>query len=307
MKTFLKIFAAILALAVIAGIVFAARRADSEQQYSDPEKQELSELKRERVELLAEIEEREQKLERQHIGVGHMMLMFISPDEQIFTEVYPDSKGLPAGIVISPSAMPGDEGFLSWDQLRELLDAGWELCLGLGDADAVSDWHRQMQEAFTESGVDLPSTVYLTDREYDDSLGSELKALGYTIVIHHGEAGGISNIKVEDGFWLPGAVGWYCEGSSSMPKSIAANGGSLVFTLGVAGGIGDERYDHARYVALIERLLYFEAQYGMKTATPSAAFDYYTELSKLGEIEDEELSRLKELLDECERKISKLE
>lgn len=307
MKNSLKIAAAILAIVFIAGIFIIARYADRAQSSfeGDSKEEGLAELQAERLELLSKLEDRKEELSREQVGDGHMMIMFTSPDELIYTDVYPISAGLPGNIVLWRSDMPSNDGNITWDQLRELTGAGWGICLGFDGEDDPSAWSDEMQNALSAEGISSPSAVYLADGKYTDSLGAALKNLGYNTVIHHGETGELSCTSVTDNLWLPGAAGWYSENSSSMPKTIAQNGGSLVFTVGF-NSEGTERYDHERYASLVNRLLSFKEQYKLETAAMSTAFNYYvtlTEANNKRDAEDTEIVRLEKLLDECERKL----
>lgn len=307
MNKILNIAGAVLAFAVLIIIFSFARSIDSRQATYSEEQIRLSKLQASRAKIIDRQNDRISELEDESRGDGHLMLLFTEPDAHIYSDIYPISDDNPCNLLIDLSDLPGEDGNLTWDEIHSLLDAGWGLCLGWDGSSDLAQWHDQMQQIITDFELPDVPYVYLTALCYTDEIKDSLYSLGYHTVIQHGETGEISCTALQNDIWLPGAVGWYSENSSSMPKSLAYNGGSLVFTIGFT--YSDEIYDQNRFLSLIERTDYYKESCQLSVCSVESSYEYYKELTnKTSDIyNDSVLIAIQEELDEVDKQISELE
>lgn len=296
MKTLLKAAAVFLAVIAIAALYFAAIYADSRRGRVSAEQVELAELQSKRVELTKEKQELENSLEKEHKGTGHMILLFTQTDERVYTEAFPAASDIPCSLLLTPDNLPDSDtkgttaaadnkdgkkpsAKLSWEQIKELSGAGWGICLGWDGSAEIKEWHEQMQKALADAGMPVCTAVYLNGTKYKEENGKRFSELGYKTVIHHGEANGndLSCTAVENSLWLPGAIGWNAQNTSTMPKTLAADGGSLVFTIGYDNT--DEMYEAERFTSLIAKLKEYRDAEELFACTPDSAYEYYEKLT----------------------------
>ena len=286
-----------------------ARRADSQRFVIDPEQIELSDLSEEAVALTHQIDSLKEKREKQLTGSGQMSVIFTEPNERIYSEAYKMSNDIPFVVLISENDLPGSDGNLSWTQLSELIDAGWGLCLYWDGSTEPEVWDSNMRQLLADHHLDEVKSVYFPKNNFITALAAEFAALGYHTLVHHGENGLPTSCTSIDeaGLWLPGACGWSSQGSSSMPKNTAINGGSLTFTINYSQE--DELYEEERWHGLMEVLTKYRNENGLVVGTLEGGYDHYAALAKAnstGTLYDADIASLQEQLDTVRKRIAEI-
>lgn len=168
-------------------------------------------------------------------GKGTLTLLCMDMTEDIYTVIYPQMKeyGYIAMLAVSETAMPGEEGCMEIAQVRELLDAGWCLCLHRKEESDPEEWLTEMQQRLEALGLEMPEQIYFERGTYRNEYDEVLTEHGLTAVVHHQETGlQALTTQTEDGIWHIGAWGWNQENARESMEQATQMGAGLVFTIG---------------------------------------------------------------------------
>ncbi|MBR5094613.1 MAG: hypothetical protein IK095_05920 [Oscillospiraceae bacterium] len=225
-------------LAALSIALLVIERQDREmKQRLETLREEASDLEKQRDELVAlrDREERDYHTATQRKATEQ--LLFLEPDERIYSELAPILReaGCVGNIGLSGVLLPGEPGAIGREQLDELLAEGWELCLICDSGEDFADWDRQIAQRLAQAQIEKPRAVYFAEGLYSGALEEEILACGYTVAIHHGEDG-VPAIAGDagEGPWLPGAHPWNFAGIKTQINSNIRKGGDQVFTVSFA-------------------------------------------------------------------------
>lgn len=303
----LKFVGVFLVVALLGVMLWFARAEDSRLAQVDSRQKDYTILSDRKAALSKQISVLEQDREQMKIGNGQMILLFTEPDERIFTEIYPlTDRNTPGVLLLSAGNFPGGEGKLNLSQVDDLRKAGWGLCLGWDGKTDPYEWHREMLGLLTATNFGEVHSLYFPSGAYTGEKAEIFASLGYTTMIHHGEQGlSFSCPVVENGRWLPGAVGWYADGAKSMPKSTALGGGSLIFTIGFTEP--QEMYKQSRFENLLSMARKYAESHSFRISTLENAYDYYLHLPEPfaeGYPQDAQIAALQEEIAQLEEQLS---
>lgn len=153
---------------------------------------------------------------------GSVVLLCVEPGKWIVDDLKPicDLYGYKCTVAVSENAYPGKEGLLSVDELKALIDDGWELCISAQTVDQTE----KIAEKLEQDGFERPENIYLPSGFYEESI-DELSDYGYNNVITHGKENGK---KV----WRTYAIGCRETGVNNYLTNAVSSCECIVFSIG---------------------------------------------------------------------------
>lgn len=166
-KTIVMLLAlATLSLAVFASALVSRERAQQKEAQQaallrQAQIDQLRPLMRERQALQREIHEIRGALSEKERKAGMAAILYRSPSQRLQENALGlmHAYGVQGTILLTPQAFPGEEGYLSVDALRELTDAGWDLCVPCLNADDM----RQLLDRIDQCGLPAPQSLFLEE------------------------------------------------------------------------------------------------------------------------------------------------
>lgn len=304
-----KVAAIILSLVLAAGLGFSIWKERQENQEVQRKaarlEKELSPLEVEKNRLQQELAALKSDYKEELKGDGSFVLLFTDLSETIYTEIFPKMKnyGFTGILTISPVQYPGQEGCLSTEQFKSLLDAGWACCLKWEEDAKPEEWLSDSRETVRVVGIAEPETVYFPEKTYSSDLDSFFVKEGFTAAVHHGEGDlPLVTSEAEDGLWHPGAMAWSQSGAEQMLEEAALRGGNLVFTVG--SDSEQEQYEEEAFANMLWRVKNYCDEEGMRVYGLLEAMEYRREV---GEGDSEAEKGYKEKRRSLEEEIAGLE
>ena len=203
-------------------------------------------------------------------------LLFVEPKEEVYTETFPIMKecGYTGVLVLTKEYMPGQPGALSLKQFQKLLKEGWDYCVGWEAGADVTTWHGQMQSELQKKGLETGETVYFELRQYKKDLVSQMKELGYTIVIHHGEKNlDLYPAPSKSGLWYPGSCGMQTQGPKAKLRQVVSLKRNLIYTIGFTQK--EEMYEQATFERMIKEFMKYENEKELSVMSVVESRDYH--------------------------------
>lgn len=244
-----------------------------------------------------ELEEQLKQVEREYQvkinGKGTLTLLCMDLSEEIYTVIYPQLReyGYIAMLAVSETALPGAEGCMELTQVRELLDAGWCLCLHWNGESEPEEWITEMQQRLADCGMELPEQIYFERETYETEYDELLAEYGLETVVHHQESGlPALATQTEEGIWHIGAWGWNQVNARKSMEQAVEEGAGLVFTVGAK-----YYYDEEQFPKMLTVLAEFEDAESLYVTDVASAYAYR------GEAEGAEGALQQELEAERER------
>lgn len=226
---------AILFLAVLlaVGMAWNSYQQALQSAYSDEYEAAARRLRVERSEVEKELDSVRKQLRQVVIGKGAGAFVFEELPEAVYEDAYPVLKkfGYPAVLAFSPKNLPEQEGNLTIKQVKRLMKEGWSTCLLWDDMTELGRYTENMKNNLEELGLELPTTLYVVQGDYQTFKDEDIFAQGYTTVIHHGEALEVIAREDEEELFHVGAVRWDRQGIRSIVSRVAEHGGSIVFSI----------------------------------------------------------------------------
>lgn len=229
-------------------------RAQARQEANTEMEQEIRPLELERHRLQQELDDLNTEYTIEAQGKGSLVLLFTNLDERIYTEIYPimNAFGFVGVLALEESRFPGSEGCMNQEQLKELIDAGWECCLRWKPDSDAENWAETERRLAEKAGISCPAAVYFPADSYEPERETILGEMGFQTMVHHGE-GELSLLSSEigEGPWRPGAMGWEQKGAAKMLDEAVTQRGDLVFTVGT--DTAEEEYEKDSFISMLEK------------------------------------------------------
>lgn len=206
---------------------------------ADAKEAEARPLLVEKYRLIQELNDLKDQLERNESGDGSVVIVFTQAREEVYTQAYPilEEYGYQAVLALSADEYPGQAECVSLSQYRELLQAGWSVCVRWDGIQPLTAYVKQIKEICRDLDTELPDTIYVDEGCYSEEEDELIYRLGFSNVIHHGESGrSLLTTDVEDDLWHPGAMPWNRSGIKTALKATADSGGNLVLSVDFSGG-----------------------------------------------------------------------
>ena len=164
------------------------------------------------------------KFDREHplqqVGTATVELLFPQLDSGLYAEIFPQlhARKMKGVLVLSDQEWPGQEGKITWEQLKGMVQDGWELAVAFDGTSSLDAALARTQSALTEQNLPLPKVVYFLQDKYTEAAAQVARNLGFTVAVHHGETGlAIIDWPGTDPLWQAGATQW---SSASMASTL---------------------------------------------------------------------------------------
>ena len=154
--------------------------AEKEQQYKQVNKQ-INSLYIQRDQLTEEIETIRDELKTEDGGnLATVTFLLREPDRELAaqTKKYFDKYSVNANIVVSMDRFPGEDGFMTIDEVRALTDAGWEICFTASIGREITN----LSNRLTLAGLPRATSVLVTDTTSIDAIKEQMKSQGIEVM-----------------------------------------------------------------------------------------------------------------------------
>ena len=201
-----------------------------------PDQTEAS-VKKDTMTLRTEIDRFEKDHPEQIIGAGTVELLFLDGDESIYREVFPrlHALSIKAVLGISPGAPPGSQGQLSWDEIRAMLDDGWECCLLWSGQKSIAEELGEYRHMLSMQQIEDPGMVWVPSGSFTESVRNDCFTEGVRVVVHHGELGQpVSGYISNPEFWEAGSMDWTDRSGELRLDTLAENAYNLIISIHTA-------------------------------------------------------------------------
>lgn len=275
--------------------------AEAERAYMEKIKRYAEPYEIEKAEYSIEMTNLERELNDLLPCGSTMTLVVTSPDEMLYTEVYPIFSGvskynstsenlsLVGTICISPTDLPGGDGNITEEQFSELLAEGWTTALYVGHT-AASDlavYLDSAEVAFASIGITMPNAAYFAPGAYSTEYDGLLVEYGIRNIVHHEEEGfSLIGADLNGSLWRAGDIGWNTTGVSNASfTALLANSGNLVFSLGFDENdlsrrfIGDEM-GNSSFARMLDKFRECIRSGEMRVGSMSGAREAYKEYNE---------------------------
>ena len=211
-------------------------------------------------------------------GTGTVSLLYTEAVSAVYDTIYPEMSeyGYCGLVALSDAAFPGSEGYMSLEELTELLDAGWKWCVTF-PADSASpeaDVRRLLTRA-DAAGIGRSSLIYFPEESYSRQYDTWLTDAGFMSVMHHGEEerAVIAKGGTDDGIFYQGAVNWRSKRRRDYLSAAVSDFGSIAFEMNI-------RPDHieadvAYHTSMLDVIEEYCSRGGLSVMTPNEANRYH--------------------------------
>lgn len=182
------------------------------------------------------------------LPAGSTMTMVVtSVKSELYTKLYPlfnathelcvpeTDPALVGTMCLSPTSLPGDDGCITMDEYRELMDAGWTTAIYVSNKDVadLEAYISNLQSILADRGIALPKVAYFEKRTYTPNYDGILVRHGIEGIFHHEENGfDLICQDTESVIWRVGSVDWNTKIISlALLDSILNTPGSTSFTI----------------------------------------------------------------------------
>lgn len=134
--------------------------------------------------------ERLRKEREQNRKTAKGILLFQEINRKMYGNAFPiiQKYGFVGTMVITNESYPGQLGFISVEQMNDLLDHGWSICAGWSGKGDIERELQKLESLFIELGLDHPYVISIDEGGYDPAMDAVLAEKGYLAVILHGDS-----------------------------------------------------------------------------------------------------------------------
>ena len=302
-------------ICVLGGLGFFGLKEYQKQQRTEEEnarqEKELRPLRMEKYDLRDQLQELEKNYNLKLQGVGTASMLFTRPDVRVYTEVWPVMKeyGFTGVVAVSGTGMPGMEGCMSIEQLKELQGAGWEVCISWSGEESFDDWYGSVAGQLMQAGIAYTPVMYFPAGSYSAACEEVIAPAGFSIAIHHGEAGEIIVDADSEGVWHPGAVGLQGNAPKTQLESAVQKKGNIIYTIGYE--LPDEMYNEQMFRSMLKYFQSYHANKGFQVMGVTGAREYRSQLATgmegLKAEYEQQKAELEARIEKLEQKIQEIE
>lgn len=207
-----------------------------------------------------ELETLEETYEKSTSPNAVVQVLFTELDEQVYTLCYPimQEYEYTGTLALSPEQFPGEEGCMTVEQFRELIDAGWEICITWQTGADVNQWWPNLQNKLTVLGVESGQVLYFPKGTYSADLDASIQELGFSVaVISKAEEETPLQLQYEEGVWHVGAVGLMSSKPRLWLREAVAQDANLAYLIGFE--VEEELYNEKSFRSMLTCFDEYEA------------------------------------------------
>ena len=253
-------------IAVLAAIALAVLVLTlvSKEQFRQRETEQAARLRQEQIDQLRPLMSEKQTLQREINEVnasisgnerqsGMATILYCSPSQHMQEDALNlmHTYSIEGTILITPQALPGQEGYMSVDVLRELTDAGWDLCVPYMDERAMT----QLLDRISQCGLPAPQSLLFEKESMDAGIASYVAKFNFKTVIYTGR---VSVTDSESVFFIHAYS--HREDSAKINavfETLQSGRNYIVITVDFTVDDADE-YNHARMESILDYCAYYE-------------------------------------------------
>ena len=194
-----KITTGLLAVLVVLAMAVFIPQMVKNRQVQQEQVEKNAQLQQEQLERLRPLISEKRALQREASDIqaeldadgrtaGMSAILFQAPSAMIQDDAIKvlNDHNVQGNVLISMQAFPGQEGRLSVEELRELTDAGWELCVPyMAEADMA-----RLLERIAQCGLPAPRSLLLQQEASATALAACIERFGFVAVAYVGQAPG---------------------------------------------------------------------------------------------------------------------
>jgi hypothetical protein len=184
--------------------------------------------------IRTEIDRFEKDHPEQIVGSGTVELLFLDGNETIYREIFPKLHALKikALLGISLDRQPGTPGQLSWDEIRAMIDNGWECCLLWSGQRSIPEELGEYRYLLSMQHIENSSLVWIPSGSFTENIRNECFTNGVQMVTHHGELGQpIASYVSNPDFWEAGSMDWNNNSIDIRLDDLAENAHNLIIAI----------------------------------------------------------------------------
>lgn len=322
MKKAVAILLAILVLTSGMAIVIKTHHDDNDHAQMQLDSENMTRLIAQRRTLEREIDEKWKEYEENTPENSSYIVLFVDNIEQnLIDTAFPMIYGIygyKATAVMSDLKTPGDEGCITLDEYKMLIDSGWDFAIGAGslklsamDGESqLCEYIEKYREKLEEKDIPMPQTFCFDVNGYDEKFDDILWDNGFKIVRHYGETGEKFSKSISGGRIYHLACGRICTGVTTMKADIGeALDSNYTYSASVRYILNETQENNidCTYTKYKQMLDYI---YGSPIVAAGKLYDKKTEaLSEYGEYIDEfnvQIADMEERLQKINDEIAKI-
>jgi len=220
---------------------------------------------------------------------GNVELVFTELNPLLYTEIYPimNEYQYPGILVLTPDQYPGKEDCLSIQQYNELINAGWQSCIGyFGDSiQEIADFKKRLDN----NHLSYSPIIYFNRDTYQQGYDQELAAIGINTVIHHGEESlDIVSEVNRDEFCHLGAVSYRKSNAKEYMNRAIELGRNCIYTVGFS--LKEESYNEKVLKAMLKTFHKYEDKDNLSITTIDNAYQYFISMQDEKVVLEEEMN-----------------
>lgn len=300
---------AVVILVICLGIFYSceAKKNAEQKEIRDMIETKIGDFRREKKEVVEELEKLEAEHHRETVGASRLMLVFTSLDRAFTEEIYPllRERSVVGTLCLDSENLPGVYSYFTNDDLNLLVSEGWQTAVFFDGIRAVNGWYVLLEEAFSNAQIEIPEVVVVDTSNYTEEIEASLLALGFKDVIVMLDKPDIAREDVEDKMRITDAVGWYTTVASNLIDTFAAKTGDAAFIIG--GENIKTKYEESQFSSMLMTLLKSVEKEQIVLTTPKEAGAYRKRLREAYERtiteHTEKIKELKERINALDEKI----
>lgn len=244
---------AVLVLTLVSKEKFRQREAEQAARLRQEQIDQLRPLMSEKQTLQRKINETNASISGNERQSGMATILYRSPSQRMQEDALNlmHTYSIEGTILITPQAFPGQEGYMSVDALRELTDAGWDLCVPYMDERAMT----QLLVRISQCGLPAPQSLLFEKESIDTGITSYVTNFNFKTVIHTGQ---VSEADSESAFFIHAYS--HRENSAKINavfEPLQSGRNYIVITVDFTVDDADE-YNHARMESILDYCTYYE-------------------------------------------------
>lgn len=295
----------VLAMILVGLLLWDYLEKKKNEEYYDIKYVEAMPLREQKQELEKQLVQVKREYQVKINGKGTLSFLCMGLTEDIYAVIYPQMKeyGFVGMLAVSENALPQAEGCMDAVKVKELLDAGWCLCLHWSGEGQLEEWLTDMQRRLEAQELEMPVQIYFERETYRAEYDELLVKHGLEVIVHHQEQGlPTLATKTEEGIWHIGAWGWNQTNARSSMDKASEVGAGLVFTIGAK-----YYYDEEQFPKMLKVLADYEEAESLYVMDVADAHSYREETEETRAVFQKELEaeieRLKAEIETVDKQI----
>ena len=210
--------------------------------------------------LEQELETLKKEYEKSKAPNAVVQVIFTDLSEKVYSECYPIMKEYEytGTLTLSAKQLPGEEGCMTVDQFKELIDAGWQVAITWQKGAAPKQWWPNLQNRLTVLGIEGSEVVYFPHDTYEAKLDATMQELGFSVaVVNKKEEETPLQLQHEDGVWHVGAVGMMTSKPRLWLREAVAQDANLAYLVGFQ--LEEEMYNENSFRSMLNCFDEYEA------------------------------------------------